>query len=359
MIIGYERRTRKRPGVAIAVTLAALLIPAAAHATLLVRSDGSGLTVTDKNALNDRLEIFEDDAGYGIINLNLGDIFTFDRQVGCSENGFTIVSCVRNGPAFRVALSSGDDTLLMRFAPVGEATVSAGTGNDLVEGHAGNDRILGFTGSDSFSGMNGDDILSGEDQSDGLLGGNGDDELSGGAGSDALDGGRGADVLRGGAGIDTVNSREPSPPAVRDTLTCGTGLDSVVADLQDRIFANCEQRDIAAVGETPVVKLPSGVLDVSRSGVAPVVLRCPRRTTIGCHGSLSLRLARSGLAQPSLTNYTISAGRSATVRVGVGAAEARRINGRVRGILTSLESGELGPKTTIRWSRLRRADSRG
>jgi hypothetical protein len=59
--------------------------------------------------------------------------------------------------------------------------------------------------------------------------------LDTGSGEDYLDGKRGADDLRGGSAADAVLSRDSS----RDLVTCGPGIDFVVADRRDAA-AGCE-----------------------------------------------------------------------------------------------------------------------
>jgi Ca2+-binding RTX toxin-like protein len=66
--------------------------------------------------------------------------------------------------------------------------------------------------------------------------------LSGGHGDDTIDGGAGPDRLEGEAGNDTFNSRDGYP----DYVSCGDGVDSVVADQFDTLEA-CENADVANV----------------------------------------------------------------------------------------------------------------
>jgi hypothetical protein len=66
--------------------------------------------------------------------------------------------------------------------------------------------------------------------------------LSGGHGDDNIDGGAGPDRLEGEAGNDTFMSRDGYP----DYVSCGDGVDSVVADQFDTLEA-CENTDIADV----------------------------------------------------------------------------------------------------------------
>ncbi len=76
-----------------------LAMAAPAQATLLVRSDGGGLLVQDKNGLSDQVFIGKPDSSseFEVNNQNSLDLFKFDRQVGCRETefGFRVI-CVRD-----------------------------------------------------------------------------------------------------------------------------------------------------------------------------------------------------------------------------------------------------------------------
>src|SRR3954469_16979916 len=65
----------------------------------------------------------------------------------------------------------------------------------------------------------------------------GDDTLRGLRGDDTLVGGVGRDLLIGGPADDVINARDGR----RDTVSCGSGQDTVVADDRDVVPAGCEQ----------------------------------------------------------------------------------------------------------------------
>jgi Ca2+-binding RTX toxin-like protein len=78
-----------------------------------------------------------------------------------------------------------------------------------------------------------------------VTGSPGDDEITGYAGRQALLGGEGLDVIRGlrgpdllagQDGDDTIYSRDDSV----DTVGCGAGVDTVLADASDVVASNCE-----------------------------------------------------------------------------------------------------------------------
>lgn len=355
---------RKAMAVCLASGLALLLAPVAAQAAFVRSHPDVGLEAMFDGDTNDEVHIFPEHPALGANSRYLIESSSpLEFHNSCSQpprsaegTGF----CDRFGPRMTINLAGGNDNLNISKVQAGESSIAAGSGDDSVLGQFGKDVIRGSTGADELKGRDGDDLLLGEDQDDRLDGGDGNDRLDGGNGADTLhgesrSGDSGIDLLVGGDGNDLIVSREPDgTTSVQDRVLCGTGFDTVQADLKDLVPPReCEQIDRSPVGETPNVVLPSKVLDVSRSGVARVRLRCPRPTTIGCRGTLSLRLARRGTRRPAQTGYRIRAGRSATVEVQLTAAEARRVRGSVRGTLTSRERGRLGPKTTIRQPRLR------
>jgi len=92
---------------------------------------------------------------------------------------------------------------------------------------------------------------------------------TGSAGADALGGGGGADVLDGGEGDDKLSSRDSQ----LDIDRCGTGTDSVVADLLDGVAPDCESQDrgIAATppGAGTTVTLPAAIPTLTSLSIAP------------------------------------------------------------------------------------------
>jgi RTX calcium-binding nonapeptide repeat (4 copies) len=369
------------------------VVAAPAQATLLVRSDGSGLTVMDKNGLDGFDTMGAGSRGgrtaYVIHNITEGDIFKFDRQTGCHPGSTASkVVCDRNGPKINVQLAGGDDTFLMSGSPIGDSSVAGSAGNDFVLGHDGRDNLNGGTGNDELKGLGGNDPLKGRDGDDRLIGGNGNDDLEGDDGADRLEGDAGNDKLRGEDGPDSlfgdlgvdnlsggadgfdpdfIESREPDGTTARaDTVNCFEN-DDVVADLPDIIThpERCDDLDIAPVGETPHVRIRARTLGVSSTGRVRVRLRCPRGVgSLGCNGSLRLAIARTrrrgGQSSRSRrVRYRIDAGRRKTVRLRLTRRDVRtlrrnrRRGRRTRGRLRSVERGLRGRKTTIRGLRLR------
>jgi hypothetical protein len=334
---------------------------APAHATLLVRSDGAGLLISDKHNLDDFVILGFESTQYKIESFNPFDVFKFDRQAGCSGSG-SVARCARNGPVMSVVLAGGNDELTLGAVPAGELSVAAGSGNDKVFGHSGRDSLNGGTGNDEFSGTGGNDSLAGREDSDILRGGTGNDSLRGEPGFDSLFGNAGTDTLDGGSGNDFFDAKEPvGTTAQKDTIACGDGSDRVEADLQDVfvLLGECEERSISAVGETPLVRIGRGTLRVRPSGRVRVRLRCPGGVgTLGCKGRLSLRLDRRG-ARRTQKRYRIRAGRRKTVTLRLSRGSVRTLRSRqrrgrrTRGVLASVERGRKGRKTAVRNPRLR------
>ena len=381
------------------VLLALLAMAAPAGATLLVqsRNDENGLVVRQLHvtALGSKYEITGSTNGYRIENTDGSDVFAFDRRDGCSpiEGNSRAVFCQRlNSTISLVGVQTSDVVDVTGINVVSNLRLVGGGGLSILDGHTGPDRLeggpdgnrlngfggadtlIGGAGSDVFVGERGNDIgrggagidalnggdgnddLDGGDAADAIFGNSFNDRLVGGAGDDNLDGGSGIDTMSGGSGEDVITAKDPQGAASQaDLVNCGVGFDSVFTDLKDILnpIRACEQVEESPVGETPHVRLPRKSLSVSSDGQAVARLKCPRRVTIGCRGKLSLKLARRGTRRPARTAYRIRTGRKARVRVSLTTREARRIRGRVRGILTSVERGRLGPKTTIAQPRLR------
>ena len=100
--------------------------------------------------------------------------------------------------------------------------------DDLILGRGGADRIAGKAGNDCIRGMNGRDRL---------FGGRDNDLVKGGAGGDRLVPGPGRDMAVGGGRADRIHSRDRR----RDTVRCGKGVDTVIADRNDRL-RGCENK---------------------------------------------------------------------------------------------------------------------
>jgi Ca2+-binding RTX toxin-like protein len=91
--------------------------------------------------------------------------------------------------------------------------------------------LIGKKGDDTLSALAGND--------DKAKGGGGSDSLDGGTEDGKLDGGRGENEIPGGDGDDWIKSRGDGGDA--DNITCGEGEDTVRADRNDVVAADCER----------------------------------------------------------------------------------------------------------------------
>jgi Ca2+-binding RTX toxin-like protein len=206
--------------------------------------------------------------------------------------------CVGTQQNDRITGSQERDEIL---ALGGRDLVTARGGDDFVDGGRGRDDISGGVGGDGvFGGGGRDDIDGGPGTTDAieppnsfscdiqdteagivtvrgtqnLLGDNGNDNLDGGRDNDLLEGGAGRNDLSGNGGDDCLllsgaaNERASggdgddligNPDGNGDDIFCGAGHDTVVADEEDRVAANCEDviepSPLQATGATPVVEV--------------------------------------------------------------------------------------------------------
>jgi hypothetical protein len=156
---------------------------------------------------------------------------------GCTA-GAGAVTCA---PAARLEadLGDGDDSLTLS-APL-PANVVGGDGNDRLTVALPPAPIYPAL---TLDGGAGDDVLTSSGGSDVLIGGPGFDMLIGGEGDDRLDGGTGGDSADGGGGADSIVLRDQ----VSDTATCGSGFDTVRAEVLDQLDFACERVDYGPPG---------------------------------------------------------------------------------------------------------------
>jgi Ca2+-binding RTX toxin-like protein len=96
-------------------------------------------------------------------------------------------------------------------------------------------RLTGKAKADRLTGGAGPDVIHGNGGNDRISGGAGADKLYGDAGNDTITGGAGRDSMFGGTGNDTIQAKDGE----RDTIDCGAGRDTVVADATD-VLKHCE-----------------------------------------------------------------------------------------------------------------------
>jgi Ca2+-binding RTX toxin-like protein len=168
------------------------------------------------------------------------------------------------------AVDGGEGNDLIQVSKAtGTNAIEAGEGDDVVEFPVGADDVHGGTGTDTVVYSSAapvsvtlDDVtndgaaggpmsdiradvenLTGGAEEDTFVGSDADNVLSGGSGQDVLEGGKGKDTLRGGDGSDSILARDGEA----DTVDCGAGEDSVVADALDVVAGNCEKVDRSPV----------------------------------------------------------------------------------------------------------------
>ena len=234
----------------------------------------------------------------------------------------------------------------------------SGSGN----GTSGEDIMCGTSGPDTIFGREGNDTLVGGGGNDTLNGGLGSDRLAGGSGRDVLAGGPGSDSHAGDGGNDSIFARE----GTADGITCGSGdADAVDMDLLDAAFfvgtslsAGCEDVNVGAVNEGPNVVISGRPRRVDKNGRTRVRLRCPASLQVPsrCRGKLKLQLrTRQSLRRKvARVRYSIAPGQARRVRVRLSRRDRRslRRRRRVPGVVTSVEAGQHGKKTTVETVRL-------
>lgn len=260
----------------------------------------------------------------------------------------------------------------------GRDVICGTSGNDTLEGRGGNDELRGFGGVDSLNGGIGNDELFGSVGDDDLFGESGADRLNGSSGNDFFRGGSGNDVLIGGTGGDTFGGGDGNDSLLaRDgdldtSFDCGAGTDSLDLDLVDAagfglslgLFASftfvvCEDVTVGAVNEGPNVSISDRPRRVGEDGRTSVRLRCPTslRRPSRCKGRLKLQLAtrRSLRRSAPRTRYSLRPGRARRISVRLSSRDRRRLRQtrRSNGVVTSVEAGQHGPKTTVRRVALR------
>ena len=153
----------------------------------------------------------------------------FDLMAGPFSPTGAELDALRSGLMYADVHTTGRPAVEVRgqLAPAGIDRVSTGTAR--------------VTQIEDVAGSTNADTVIGDDDANALRGSAGDDTLTGGGGDDIVDGGSGADTISGDAGDDVILARDGEV----DRIACGDGVDSVVADAQDAVAADCEVRGIA------------------------------------------------------------------------------------------------------------------
>lgn len=168
---------------------------------------------------------------------------TGNEVEGTGQNDFIYVQRHSGRPDIKVTAGDGDDVVQGNVSndeligglgdhyligQFGNDKLYGNDGNDVIWGQSGNDELFGGNGNDHLYGNNGNDTLHGNAGQDYFSGGDGNDELEGGEGNDYLDGGAGNDILKGGVGNDYIDGG-----AGMDTLTGSAGVDIFAFDYDE------------------------------------------------------------------------------------------------------------------------------
>ncbi|MGZ6645517.1 MAG: CHRD domain-containing protein [Solirubrobacteraceae bacterium] len=221
----------------------------------------------------------------------------FDLMAGPFDPTAGQRDALRNGLMYADAHTTGRPAGEVRgqLAPAGIDRVSTGTAR--------------VTQIEDVEGSLTGDTVTGDDGPNALRGGPGDDTLAGGGGADIIDGGTGADTISGDAGDDVILARDGEV----DRIACGDGVDSVVADAQDVVAADCEVRGIAPARDRRRPSLTGVRLSASS-------FRVGRRLT-ALKAQAALPAARTGQAKakaaPAGTVLRYRLSEAATVTVDV------------------------------------------
>ncbi|MGZ8793944.1 MAG: hypothetical protein ACXW0F_04815 [Gaiellaceae bacterium] len=243
-------------------------------------------------------------------------------------------------------LDGGEDedtvTYAERASPVTARIggASTGVGGEADEIRTSVENLTGGSAGDALFGTGGPNKLIGNGGSDELTGFAGADALVGGAGLDTIDAGDDADSISSGADVDTIRARD----GVFDTISCGDGNDTVIADLADffsdplgfvrnKNGRDCESITTFAVDDGPPARVVGRFLRV-RDGRASVAVACPRNARVACRGTLSARLGSVAGRVVGRTRYS--------ARLGARAAVILRVGNRGRGTRIVLETKEQG-----------------
>src|SRR4051812_12685903 len=134
----------------ITVPLSLLLVGLAAgpaQATLLVKSDSTGLLVQDKNDLGDSMRVVSATQGgnpvYVVENNNAFDVFKFDLGANCSQGSTDSKAvCKRFSGKLNLAMKGGNDEVRVSTSGASSTSVNLGGGHDFYLGINGPDNVF-------------------------------------------------------------------------------------------------------------------------------------------------------------------------------------------------------------------------
>ncbi len=150
-------------------------------------------------------------------------------------------------------LGDGDDSI--RLTAALPAHLLGGVGNDTVAVEPATVVLdPALWPAVTLVGGEGDEALPGAGGSDVLLGSEGNDTLVGADGADRLDAAGGSDTADGGPGPDAIVLLDE----LADTAWCGSGRDTVRAEVLDRLDFACERVDYGPPGRVGRLRALTG-----------------------------------------------------------------------------------------------------
>lgn len=190
-----------------------------------------------------------------------GHAMTFNG--GAGEDQISVAGNSLNG----IDGGEGNDRILVPLAS-NQNTIEGGAGADKIEFPNGPDQVNGGPGADTViystaapvsaslddaanDGANGSppanlhsdvENLTGAAEEDSFMGSAAANVLASGGASDRIEGGPGPDTITSGEGTDSISASDGE----RDTIDCGLGDDTVVADAVDVVGGDCEHIELAA-----------------------------------------------------------------------------------------------------------------
>jgi RTX calcium-binding nonapeptide repeat (4 copies) len=204
---------------------------APASATLLVKSDSTGLLVQDKNGIGDKVIITSGTQGgnpvYVVTNNNDFDVFKFDFQANCSQGATSDKAvCKRISGKLNLAMAGGDDKVNVSSSGANVASANLGGAKDAYQGIGGPDDVFGASGDDTIDTRGGADDIQLGSGADKVIAGSGADEIEY-ATFETFDA---ADEVDAGSGNDHVNLDRSGRDA---RVEAGSGDDAVLTGFGD------------------------------------------------------------------------------------------------------------------------------
>ncbi|HST41157.1 MAG TPA: calcium-binding protein [Conexibacter sp.] len=207
-----------------------------------MRGDGNvtGADVIDGGPGYDRvvMDWNQNDRPAGLLAISLDGV----ANDGHGAEGDNVVGIERFDLNEPVALVTGPEPIYFRV-------LNHGPGSSKMIGGPAGDTLVAYDYADEIDGAGGNDTIEG---------GYGDDKITGGPGQDTINAEAGPNscnflVCRVGTGNDTVHIRDGEP----DSVVCGTGTDTVIADAIDTVAPDCENVDKPAVVPPPKPPTPN------------------------------------------------------------------------------------------------------